>query len=293
MISILIYICLVLVTVYCAWGVVLFLMQPRFLYSPTREITCTPRDCGLDFEDVAFETDDGLQLSGWYIPAGGSETTVLFCHGNAGNIMHRLDSIRMFYALGLNCLIFDYRGYGKSEGKPGEKGTYLDARAAYRWLIEQKAALPEDIIVFGRSLGGSIAANLASQVTVGGLVVESAFTSYVDIGKRFYPYMPVRLFARFRYNTLDYIGSVRCPVMLIYSKDDEIVLFEFGLRLYEAATEPKRLVETFGSHNDHYLVSAGIYREAWIDWLHVLEGTRERDCGTAGSSVTLPPGPCR
>jgi len=294
--------------------VILYFMQPTFLYSPVQEVPYTPGELGLDFESVVFESADGLQLSGWYIPAPlevrteaasvqpgnspltgpagkpeqdakvpdvvlktgmlstrNSEFTVLFCHGNGGNMCHRLDSINIFYNLGLNCFIFDYRGYGNSQGKTSEEGTYLDVGAAYKWLTEEKGISPEKIIVFGRSLGGSIAAELARKVEVRALVVESAFTSYVDIGKKFYPYMPVRWFARFDYKTIDYIKGVRCPVMIIHSRNDEIIPFEFGLELYEAANEPKEFIEIFGSHNDGFLVAGEIYKKAWIRWLKSLK----------------------
>jgi len=267
----LLYVIGVLFVAYLAWGAILYVMQPKFLYSPVREIACTPDDLGLDYEQVVFKSDDGLQLSGWYIPAAISEFTILFCHGNGGNIYHSLDSINILHELGLNCFIFDYRGYGNSEGKPTEEGTYLDAEAAYKWLTKGKKISPDSIIVFGRSLGGSIAAQLASKVNTSALVVEGTFTSYVDIGKKFYPYMPVRWFARFSYDTLEYIKNVRCPVMLIYSRNDEVVPFEFGLELYEAAGEPKEFVEIFGSHNDGFLVSAEIYKKAWLNWLKFLK----------------------
>jgi len=225
----------------------------------------------MDFEDVVFKTDDGLHLNGWYIPAENSQFTVLFCHGNGGNIMHRLDSMNIFYNLGLNCFIFDYRGYGNSEGKPGEDGTYLDAEAAYEWLTKEKKISPNDIIIFGRSLGGSIATQLASKVQARALIIESTFTSYVDIGRKFYPYMPVRLFARFGYRTIDYIKDVHCPVMIIHSRSDDIVPFEFGLELYEVANEPKEFAEIFGSHNEGFLVSREIYKKAWTKWLQFLK----------------------
>jgi len=293
----LLYIIAVLFIAYWGWGVILYIMQPKFLYSPVREIACTPGDLGFDFEEVIFNTADGLQLSGWYIPAPAprlrgdklapaqagdgfdpvqgfalADFTVLFCHGNGGNIFHRLDSINIFHNLGLNCFIFDYRGYGNSEGKPSEEGTYLDVMAAYEWLTKAKETSADNIIVFGRSLGGSIAAQLASKVSPCALVVEGTFTSYVDIGKKFYPYMPVRWFARFSYRTIDYIKNVHCPVMFVYSRNDEVVPFEFGLELYEAANEPKEFVEIFGSHNDGFLVSAEIYGKAWIKWLKFLKG---------------------
>jgi len=286
----------VLFIAYWGLGVILYIMQPTFLYSPVREVLYTPDELGMDFESVVFKTEDGLNLNGWYIPAplearmqksltgsvqsegslltgpvGNSQYTVLFCHGNGGNMMHRLDSINIFYNLGLNCFIFDYRGYGSSEGKPGEKGTYLDAMAAYKWLTEEKKVSPKNIIVFGRSLGGSIAAQLAAKVEVRALIVESTFTSYVDIGRKFYPYMPVRWFARFSYRTIDYVKDVRCPVMIVHSRNDETVPFEFGLELYEAANEPKEFVEIFGSHNDGFLVSSEIYKKAWTKWLRFLK----------------------
>lgn len=261
----------VLFIAYWGLGVILYIMQPTFLYSPLREVPYTPDELGLDFENVEFKTDDGLRLTGWYIPVENSQYTVLFCHGNGGNIMHRLDSINLFYKLGLNCFIFDYRGYGESEGKPSEEGTYLDAMAAYRWLTEEKKTSPDDIIIFGRSLGGSIAAQLATKVKARALIIESTFTSYIDIGKKFYPYMPVCWFARFSYRTIDYVKDVRCPVMFIHSRNDETVPFEFGLELYEAANEPKEFVEIFGSHNDGFLVSSEIYKKGWTKWLRFLK----------------------
>jgi fermentation-respiration switch protein FrsA (DUF1100 family) len=261
----------VLFIAYLALGLALYFMQPVFLYSPVQEVTYTPDELGLDFEKVFFKSGDGLMLNGWYIPADNSELTVLFCHGNGGNMMHNLDTINILYNMGVNCFIFDYRGYGNSEGKPGEEGTYLDVRAAYKWLTEEKKILPDNIIAFGRSLGGSIATYLAKKVKVGCLIVESAFTSYVDIGRKFYPYMPVRWFARFSYRTIDYIKKVYCPVMIIHSRNDETIPFEFGLELYEAANEPKEFVEIFGSHNDGFLVSSETYKSAWTKWLKSLK----------------------
>ena len=266
----LISIAVVLFIAYWGLGVILYIMQPTFLYRPVREVSYTPSELELDFEKVTLKTSDGLQLSGWYIPAEDSKLTVLFCYGNGGNMFHRLDSINIFHNMGLNCFIFDYRGYGDSEGEPSEEGTYLDVRTAYEWLTEEKKVSPDDILLFGRSLGGSIAAQLASKVEVRALIIESGFTSYVDIGRKFYPYMPVRWFARFSYRTIDYVKDVHCPVMIIHSRGDEIVPFEFGLELYEAANEPKEFVEIFGNHNDGFLVSSEVYNKAWTKWLKFL-----------------------
>jgi len=273
MTSILTSILVVLAAAYMIWAVTLYLMQPKFLYRPVRQVTYTPDELGIKFENIMFKTSDNVQLNGWYIPAEGAEFTILFCHGNGGNIMHRLDSINMFKDMGLNCFIFDYRGYGNSEGKPAEEGTYLDALAAYKWLTGHKKIPAENIIIFGRSLGAAIAAQLASKTDAKALVIESAFTSYVDIGKKFYPYMPVKLFARYRYPAIDYIKKVNRPVMVIHSRGDDTIPFEFGLELYQAANEPKEFVEIYGKHNDAFLVSGEIYKKGWEKWLNFLKTT--------------------
>ncbi|MBN1360018.1 MAG: alpha/beta hydrolase [Sedimentisphaerales bacterium] len=272
--SLLLYLGVALAAVYVGWGLVLLFLQPRLLYRPVRDISFTPADLDLDFEDVTFNASDGVALNGWYVPAAKSRFTILFCHGNGGNIMHRLDTINLFHNLGLSCFIFDYRGYGKSAGRPTEVGTYRDAEAAYEWLTRAKRVPAEQIVLFGRSLGGSVAANLACRVEARALVIESAFTSYPDIGAKFYPYLPVRLFACFKYNTLAYVSKVRCPILIMHSRDDELVPFEFGTRLFEAAQEPRQFVEIFGGHNDGFLLSSDIYKDAWIKWLDFLKTYR-------------------
>lgn len=260
-----------LVALYVVWGLVLLFLQPRLLYRPAKKVSLTPADFDLDFEDVTFCTSDGVALNGWYVPAAQARFTILFCHGNGGNIMHRLDSINLFQGLGLSCFVFDYRGYGNSEGRPTEVGTYRDAQAAYEWLTEVKCVPSERIILFGRSLGGSVAAHLAGNVNGAALVVESAFTSYQDIGAKFYPYMPVRMFARFRYNTRAYLAKVRCPVLIMHSRDDELVPFEFGARLFEMANEPKQFVEIHGGHSQGFLLSGDLYKHAWTRWLDFVK----------------------
>jgi hypothetical protein len=265
---------LVIIIAYSILGWSLYFLQPKFLYQPTREVSYNPSDIELEYEDVTFHSEDNLRLNGWYIPADKAYFTVLFCHGNGGNISHRLDTLNILNELGLNCFIFDYRGYGKSRGKSTEQGTYLDAQAAYLWLTEVKKIPPQQIIIFGRSLGGSIAAHLAAKVDLAGLLLESTFTSFVDMGKKFYPYMPVRLFAAFNYRTIDYVKKVDCPVLVIHSRTDELVPFEFSLRLYDAANEPKAFIEIEGSHNDGFLFSGDVYKKAWSDWLVELKKLR-------------------
>ncbi len=260
---------LVLLVTYSILGWSLYFLQSSFVYKPTKDVLYNPGGLGLTYEKVVLKTEDGLKLSAWFIPAENARQTVLFCHGNAGNISHRLDTANIFNELGINCLLFDYRGYGNSQGKPTEEGTYLDAEAAWNWLIERGIG-PEQIIIFGRSLGGSIASHLAVKVHPSGLVLESNFTSYVDMGKKFYPYMPVRLFARFNYNAIDHIRKIDCPVLIIHSRNDEMIPFEFGLKLYDAAKEPKEFLEIFGSHNDGFLHSGQVYRDTWTQWLEFV-----------------------
>jgi hypothetical protein len=265
-----------LLIAYFGLGIVLYFMQPTLTFGPTSEVPYNPGDIGLDYEKVQLRTPDHLVLSGWYIPARNADFTLLFCHGNGGNIAYTLDSINIFNELGFNCLAFDYRGYGNSQGKPTEEGTYIDAQAAYDWLIKEKKLKPADIIIFGRSLGGSIAAHLASNVEAKGLVIESCFTSYADIGQKFYPYMMVRPFARYGFKTIDYIKEVNCPILFIHSRNDEVVPFEFGLRLYAAANEPKEFIEIFGSHNDGFLYSGLIYREGLSNWMKFLKNYQQQ-----------------
>ncbi len=281
--SVLIHLVIVLILAYVAWGLMLLFMQPKLLYRPIREVDFDPDEFGLAHEHVAFSGADGVMLTGCYIPAARADFTLLFCHGNGGNITHQLDSAKLFHSLGLNCFVFDYRGYGRSTGRPGEAGTYRDARAAFDWLMQTKQIPADRIIVCGRSLGGSIAAYLATQVQPAALAVEGAFTSYPDIGAKFYPYLPVRRFARFQYDTRAYISRVRCPVMVVHSRDDELVPFDFGTRLFQAAREPKRFVEIFGDHNDGCFVSGDLYTEAWTTWLGFLKTHQSEDVAPKAS----------
>ncbi len=267
----------ILLAIYGALAILLFAFQHKLLYIPWRKVEATPADLYLPFEDVQIETPDGMKLSAWYIPAENSDCTVLFCHGNAGNISHRLDTLALFYELGINCLIFDYRGYGQSTGKTTEEGTILDTLAAFQWLSDQKDLPPESIILFGRSLGGAVAAQAAAnlpQTPPAGLVVESAFTSFVDIGSHYYPWLPVRWFARYSYNTLKAIQNVPCPVVVIHSPDDEIIPYEMGCRLYEAAPAPKRFFQLKGSHNEGFFVHLDLYRSIWLETISFIAEQR-------------------
>jgi len=260
----------IIAAVYIGMGLLLFLMQSRILYQPSRGYIYTPADFGLKHEDVSLSTPDGVMLAGWFVAAEGAERTILFCHGNAGNISHRLGTLKMFHELGLNCLIVDYRGYGDSTGKPTEIGTKIDMLAGFQLLIEEKGMRPEEIILFGRSLGGSIAATIAKDVNPAALVVESAFTSFDDVGAHYYPWLPVRLFSRFDYHTLEAIKQVKCPVLVIHSPEDEIIPYKFGQQIFAAANEPKQFAELKGNHNEGFYDNADLYKQIWQNWLQQL-----------------------
>ncbi len=220
------------------------------IFFPTRKIELRPDYVGLSYEDVYFKSADGVRLNGWFIPASPSSPTVLLCHGNAGNIGHRLGIIRIFNRLNLNVFIFDYRGYGRSSGRPSEKGTYQDARAAYDYLLSRDDIDRDKIIFYGKSLGGAVAIELATRVNPCALISESAFTSTLDIGREIYPFLPLRIIITMKYDNLSKIKGLRPPKLIIHSIDDEIVPFRHGRRLFEEAPEPKQFYQMTGGHNE-------------------------------------------
>ncbi len=237
----------------------LYIFQSKFIYFPFKELSTTPESLGLEYEDVIFNSSDGLKLHGWFIPKENHRCVLLFCHGNAGNISHRLDSIEIFNRLGMSVFIFDYNGYGKSSGKPSEDNTYKSAESAWNYLINKKHIKPNDIILFGRSLGGSIATWLAMNHTPKALIIESTFTSMKELASRFYIFMPVRLLLRYNYNTIGYLKTVKAPVMVIHSRDDELVPFNHAIELYDAANTPKDFLEITGDHNEGFMISGNLY----------------------------------
>ena len=249
------------VAIYVLVGLVLYFFQSRLMYIPYRDIVATPADIGVEYREVVLETEDGEELAGWLVEAPEARGAVLFCHGNAGNISYLLGVIDVFHRLGLSVLVFDYRGYGKSSGSPSERGTYMDAEAAWDFLVEEVGVGPEEIIVCGRSLGGSIAAHLARERDPAALFLEASFASVLEMGRRLFPIFPSRLLARYEYDTRAYVSEVDCPVLVVHSRDDGLIPFEHGRQLFAAAGEPKAFVETRGGHNDGFDVSVAEYRE--------------------------------
>ncbi|MEJ2762125.1 MAG: alpha/beta hydrolase, partial [Gammaproteobacteria bacterium] len=238
-----------------------------YIYFPDRMLVATPARVSLPYEEVDLQTRDRIRLHGWFIPAPDARLTLLFLHGNAGNISHRLESLQVFHELGVNVFIFDYRGYGGSDGKPSEQGTYRDASAAWHYLTEIRGIPGSRIVLFGRSLGGALAVWLAGRTRPAALILESTFTSVRDMAARFYPYLPVSLLIRVRYPTLDRIGSLHLPILIVHSADDEIIPYACARRLYDAAPGPKVLLTLHGGHNDGFLTSGVLYRQGLADFL--------------------------
>jgi fermentation-respiration switch protein FrsA (DUF1100 family) len=249
--------------VYGVLVALVYVFQERLLYSPNtgREILATPAAAGLPYDDFTIATEDGEKLSVWWIPVANPRGAVLLFHGNAGNISQRIDYALMFRRLGYATLLVDYRGYGRSSGKPTEEGTYRDADAAWRWLTQTRGWKARDIVIFGESLGGGVASWLASRHAPRALVLASTFTSAVDLGAALYPFLPVRLISRLRYDTLSRLPEIRAPVLIAHSPSDDIVPYAHGQRLYAAAREPKAFLELRGGHNDGFVFA----RPEWVE----------------------------
>jgi len=236
-------------------------LEPRLLYFPDRQLIATPAVYRLAFDDLVLRDQDGTKIHAWLIPAL-HKHTILFCHGNAGNISHRLDKIQKLHALGLDALFFDYRGYGQSEGKPSEAGTYADAEAAYQYLVETKKTPSHQIILYGESLGCAVAVEMARRHPVGGIILESPFTSTAAMARRVFPWLPVQWIVRNRYDNLAKIRELKMPVLIMHSPQDEIIPFKMGRQLFAAAPDPKQFYDLTGSHNDGYSESGEHYTKA-------------------------------
>jgi fermentation-respiration switch protein FrsA (DUF1100 family) len=260
----------VLPLLYGALATWIYFMQERMLFLPDiagRELVADPSAVGLAFEEKRIATPDGESLHAWWIPAERPRLSLLFLHGNAGNISHRLDSLRLFHRLGVDVLIIDYRGYGRSSGRPTEQGVLTDAQAAWRHMVESMGLAPDRIVLFGRSLGGAAAAWLASRQEPAGLILESTFTSVPDAAADVYWWLPVRRLSRLELDTRKWLSQVRSPVLIIHSRDDEIIPFTHARRLYEAAAGDKQLVAIEGDHNTGFVRSGRRYTGALDDFL--------------------------
>ena len=259
----------IILLIYLGLMALIYFKQASLVFLPEidRSFRASPADIGLPFTPVKLATADGESLDSWFVPSDtkrGARGLVVFFHGNAGNIAHRLDYVRMFHDLGLATLILDYRGYGQSSGSPSENGIYLDADAAWLHATHTLGFPANRIVLFGESLGGGVAARLATQKHPAALVLASTFTSVPDMGADLYPLLPIRLLAHIRYDTLTNLSQVACPVLVIHSRNDEIIPFAHGRRLFERAHKPKQFLEIEGGHNDGFVFGRG-------EWIRKLD----------------------
>ncbi|WP_319582839.1 alpha/beta hydrolase [uncultured Pseudodesulfovibrio sp.] len=248
--------------VYATIAAWVFLTQRGLVYCPRRDLVATPDQAGLPYEDVWLTSGQRTRLHGWWLPCDKSDRVLLLCHGNGGNISYLMETYRIFHDLGLSVLSFDYSGYGRSEGRPSEKATRADALAAWDWLLREKGFEPGQVVLFGRSLGGGVAARLAADLTEagtepGGLIMESTFTSLTAMGAARYPWLPVRWLVRHRYESLQALQTVRVPALFLHSPEDDLVPYAMGRTLFEEYAGPKWFQALSGDHNCGFMSSSG------------------------------------
>ncbi len=231
-----------------------------FVFFPQTSLDSKPENWDLNYKDVYFSAEDGIKLHGWFFPLQHDGPVILFCHGNAGNISHRLDNVARLVEEDIQVFIFDYRGYGRSEGRPSEKGIYLDGLAAYDYLVRGEQISPSNIVVFGRSLGAAVAVEIALQKEIRSIILESAFTSTKDMAKAMLLFKPLSPFMPANYDNLTRVSRLQTPKLIIHGDQDQIVPFAMGQRLFDAAKGPKNFYRIRGAgHNDTYPVGGETY----------------------------------
>jgi fermentation-respiration switch protein FrsA (DUF1100 family) len=271
------------VLLYLAIVAVLWFAESRLIYFPGAERSLSPPAAALQLsiERAEFTAEDGVKLVGWVMPAtdGTSGYWLLICHGNAGNLSQfdRPAHYAALRQLGLNLFAFDYRGYGESGGTPSEHGLYRDADGAYRYLREERGVSAERIIVFGHSLGSAVAIDLASRTPVAGLIVEGGLISVLQRGQELYPFIPVRWIARTKFSSIDKIPKVTTPKLFLHAVADEVIPLSHGRRLFQAATDPKTLVELAGTHSDAFAVDSAQYFGSIATFLRSLNALADAD----------------
>jgi uncharacterized protein len=237
-------------SIYLLVLVCLMFLENSMIFIPSKYPEGLWHPMGLAFEDAQFQAADGTKLHGWYVPHDSPRAVILFCHGNAGNVTDRADILwKLHDEVGAAVMIFDYRGYGRSEGSPNEAGILSDARAARAWLATRESISEQDIVMMGESLGGAVAVALAAKDGAKGLVLISTFTSIPDVAAYHFPFIPVRLLMRTRLDSVGQIANFKGPLLQMHGEADTIVPIKFGRRLFEAANEPKQLLVF--PHHDH------------------------------------------
>jgi fermentation-respiration switch protein FrsA (DUF1100 family) len=244
--------------------VVLTGCENRIIFQPIKypEGLWDTSNMPLPITDVSFTAEDGVKLHGWYVPTEDAVGTLLFFHGNAGNITHRLENIFFLHHLKLNVFIFDYRGFGRSEGDPDEEGIQMDAQAAYDTALAQPGVSPSSLIIFGRSLGGAFASYTASRNPSKGLILESTFTNAVDMADAMLPFIPGWTISA-NLNTQEHVANLKIPKLFIHGTGDTLIPYTMGRELYKQAAEPKEFYSIAGAgHNNTYQVGGKKYFDA-------------------------------
>ncbi|MGE5279842.1 MAG: alpha/beta hydrolase [Deltaproteobacteria bacterium] len=228
-------------------------LEQRSVFIPFRAIEQSPEAVGLPYEDVTLSAADGTRLHGWYVPRVSPRATLLFFHGNGGNVSHRVRKIHAFHEMGLAVFIVDYRGYGRSAGRPSEKGLYQDADAAYRYLVKERGVTPSSkLILYGESLGSAVAVDLAARQPAAGVILEGAFTRVAEMARQVFPFVPTA-FLRYRFDSLAKVERVTAPLLVIHSHNDEVVPFGMGRRIFDAAaSDAKDIITVYGGHNESF-----------------------------------------
>ncbi len=259
---------LILIIIFILFAAYVRHTENNTLFFPERTITQTPDAIELAFEDIHFQTSDGVILNGWWIKgqSQGPAPTLIFCHGNAGNIGGRLGKLAVFHRMGLNVFIFDYRGFGKSEGTPTEEGMYLDALAAYDFVQTREKVDADSIIAYGVSLGGAAAVDLAVHRTVAALIIDSSFSSAADMAKTILPFVPAFLL-KTKLDSLTKIKNIAAPKLFFHSLDDQTVPFYLGKKLFDAATEPKTFIQINGTHTNGHLEDEETFKQGFLRFL--------------------------
>jgi len=241
-------------------------LEHTAVFFPSRSMNSTPAQAGMPYEDVYLITSDGIKINAWLVKSSPSASTILFAHGNAGTISDRVMKLKFFHDLGLNVLVFDYRGYGKSQGRPTEKGIYLDAQAVYDYLQSRPDIDHGRIIGYGASLGGVVVVDLATRRKLAALMIESSITSAKDMAQRLYPFLPSFLMG-IKFDSLSKIKNIDTPKLFLHSPEDQTVPLSMGQKLYEAASNPKSFLFIHGGHNDGALISDGKVRDGFKKFL--------------------------
>lgn len=250
------------------FGLGVFAMQGSLVFKPSRVLMRDPADLQLPFEDVFLPISNGSRVHGWWVPRDGSRKLFLCFPGSIGNISHEVATIAFFHNLGAHVLVVDYPGHGKSSGRPTERGCYLTAEAAWEFATKKKGIAPEDIILFGRSLGSTVAARLAARhPDAGRLALHSGLTSVPDVAARRYPFFPVRYFCYVRFNTLAQIRACRCPVLIMHPGADSVIPIRHSERIFAEAHEPKQFLPLRGDHYDSEWLSTPGLRAALQEWM--------------------------